>query len=493
MDIEPQLGDIDLSTVKARSVSGIVTLISRSFIQRLIGTIGFFLLSVFLGRPDIGLFIAVNDLVSILGYFSDIGLAASLVQKRDRVSINDLRTTFTLQQTLVIILILLAIIFSNPIISYYHVEGPGTLLYFSLLLAFFLSSLKTIPSVILERQLRFEVLALVEVIESVIFYTVAVIMASKGMGVTAYAVAVLLRGVVGTVVLYKLGSWPLGIAFSKDSFKSLLSFGLPYQLNSLMAVIKDRFVNIVLWRLVGADGIGIIGWAQNWSQLPLRFVMDNVTKVTFPAFSRLQDHPVELKIAIEKTLFFISLLSFPIFSTLAVFTPVVVKLIPRYEKWEVALFPLALFCFNSALASISTPLTNTFNALGKVKINTALMVMWTVLTWTITPFLAMRYGYMGIAYATAIIALSSIIPIVIAKKIIGFSLYKSFSKPLLASIPMIIIGIFLSKTLSINVLNLVIMVTSAGMVYVFVVIALVGQELFIDIQKLMKARRLNKK
>lgn len=488
MDIEPQLNDIDLSTVKARSVSGVITLISRSFIQRLIGTVGFFLLSVFLGRPEIGLFIAVNDLVSILGYFSDIGLAASLVQKRGQVSVSDLRTTFTLQQILVGGLILIVLIFSPHILSFYHIQGSGLLLFYSLVFAFFLSSLKTIPSVILERQLRFETLAFIEVVESLVFYTLAVVLASRGMGVTAYAVAVFARGAVGTALLYRRAPWPIGLSISKSSLISLLSFGLPYQLNSLMAVIKDRFVNIVLWKIIGADGVGIIGWSQNWSQLPLRFVMDNVTKVTFPAFSRMQDHPEELKRGIEKTLFFISFLSFPLFACMAVFTPVIVKLIPRYEKWEVALLPLVLYCFNSAWAAISTPLTNTLNALGKVKINSYLMIMWTVLTWGLTPLLAIKFGYIGVAYATAIIAISSIVPILIVKKLVGFSLAKSFAKPTLAVTALMLIGLLLVRVLPVTIPNAAIMIVVALAVYILVIFALVGQELISDIQKLLTTR-----
>src|SRR3989344_3375774 len=328
MDAEVTLGDVDLATVKARSLTGVVTLISRSFILQLVATGGFFLLSIYLGRPEIGLFIAVNDLVSILGYFSDIGLAASLIQKRDKVTLTDLRTTFTLQQSLVLILLILTLTLTPFLFNYYHISNSGEFLFYSLLVAFFLASLKTIPSVVLERQLRFEILASVEVIETIIFYAVAVVLAWQGRGVASYAWAVILRGLIGTSLIYYLAPWKIGLGFSKQSLKTLLSFGLPYQINSLMAVVKDRFVNIVLWKIIGADGVGIIGWAQTWSQKPLRFIMDNVTKVTFPALAGL-----------------------------AATAPVLISLIPRYSKWETALVPLAIFCFSSALAAISTPLT----------------------------------------------------------------------------------------------------------------------------------------
>jgi len=475
MDAEVTLGDVDLTTVKTRSLTGVVTLISRSFILQIIATGGFFLLSVFLGRPEIGLFIAVNDLVSILGYFSDIGLAASLIQKKDKVTLSDLRTTFTFQQILVLLLLLFTITISPWLFNYYQITNGGTWLFYSLLIAFFLASLKTIPSVVLERQLRFEILASVEVIETLVFYTIAVILAWQGRGVASYAWAVLFRGIIGTGLIYYLAPWKIGLELSKTSLKTLLSFGLPYQINSLMAVVKDRFLNIFLWKIIGADGVGIIGWAQTWSQKPLRFIMDNVTKVTFPAYSRLQHDPQELKKAIEKTLFFISLITFPIVALLATLAPLAVKIIPRYSKWETALIPLALYCFNSALAAISTPLTSTLNAIGKVKINTYLMVMWTALAWILTPVLAIKFGYLGVAYATAIIALSSGIPVIIVHRLTHFSISNSFAKPALATLVMLMPSLFITDIF----FNLIVSL----LLFTITIYFLVGNQLLVDVRR----------
>jgi O-antigen/teichoic acid export membrane protein len=314
-------------------------------------------------------------------------------------------------------------------------------------------------------------------------------LAQAGGGVASYVWAVLLRGIVGTGLIYLLAPWPAGLGFSKSSFMSLMSFGLPYQLNSLLAVVKDRFVNIILWKIIGVDGVGIIGWAQNWSQLPLRFVMDNVTKVTFPSFSRLQDNNTELKKAIEKTLFFITFLTFPLVAGMAIIAPVFVRNIPGYTKWEIALIPLALYCFNSALAAISTPLTNTLNAIGKVKINTYLMIMWTALTWIFTPYLALRLGFMGVAYATGFIALFSFVPVFIVRHYTGFSLSSSILKPAIATLVMLPLSYFLSLTLSPTLPNLIVNIIASGMVYLLVCLLLVGQELVTDGQKIAHAFR----
>jgi O-antigen/teichoic acid export membrane protein len=289
-------------------------------------------------------------------------------------------------------------------------------------------------------------------------------------------------------MIYLLSPWNIGLAFSKTSLKSLLGFGLPYQFNSLLAVVKDRFVNIILWKIIGADGVGIIGWAQTWAQKPLRFLMDNVTRVTFPSFSRLQDHPDELKKGIERTLFFITLVTFPTLAGIALIAPEFVSIIPRYSKWEEGLAPLTMFCFAAAWACVSTPLTNTLNALGKVKINSYLMLMWTVLTWVLTPWLADRLGFIGVAYAAVIISFSSIVPIYYVKKLTGFSLVESVVKPLTATLAMIIAVLLISGVFN-GIFGIVLEIVTGVVVFSGCIYLMVGKSLISDSQRLLYAFR----
>ena len=180
MDAEVTLGDVDLATVKARSLTGVVTLISRSFLIQIISTVGLAILWGYLGPAEFGLFVVINELVAILSYFSDIGLAASLIQKKDEITLSDLRTTFTIQQVLVSLLIVVTLILSPRLISYYDLSPHGVLLLYSLLAGFFLASLKSIPSIVLERRLRFEILAGVEIVETLVFYGSLIFLAVKG-------------------------------------------------------------------------------------------------------------------------------------------------------------------------------------------------------------------------------------------------------------------------------------------------------------------------
>ena len=481
--------EIDLPTVKDRAVKGVVALTGRTFLLQIVSFFGFFLLTVFLGTAEIGLFFAISELVAILGYFSDIGLAAALIQKKEKPDIKDIRSTFTIQQGLVLTLVALVFLLTPFLRSFYEISQPGVFLLWALTLSFFLASLKTIPSVLLERKLRFDLLVVVEIIEALLFYGIAVLLAWKGFGVVSYAWAVLARGLAGVILIYLLSPWQIGFAFEKQSLKHLLKFGVPYQANTFLAVVKDRLMNVFLWKIIGAQGVGILGWAQKWAQMPLRFIMDSVMKVTFPAYARMQEDKEELKKAIEKTLYFVSLLTFPMLVGIALLAKPLVQIIPRYQKWEVALVALTFYILNSAWASVTTPLTNALAAVGRIKIVFKLMIMWTALTWLIYPVLAIKYGYNGVALGAALVAFSSVVAIYLAQKYLHFSFWAGIKKPLIATIIMGVIVWVLREFLPGNLIGLVSLIISGGLTYFGCLWLFVGQELIVDSKRFIRALR----
>jgi len=107
-------------------------------------------------------------------YFSDVGLAGALIQKKGKLEANEIETTFTIQQLLIISLILLGFIFYKPISAFYKLDSVAINLYFALLISFFISSLKTIPSVLSERKLQFEKVVITQIVETLFFNVISI-------------------------------------------------------------------------------------------------------------------------------------------------------------------------------------------------------------------------------------------------------------------------------------------------------------------------------
>lgn len=481
VDIEPE---IDIGQIKERSLTGILSLVSRSFLVQIISFVSTFLLTVFLEPKVFGVFFLVSALVNFFAYFSDIGLAAALIQKKEKLTDEELKTTFIVQQVLVLILLALIIVISPLVSKWYGLSKEALFLIYALGISLFFSSLKTIPSVLLERNLKFDLLVIPQIVETLVFNIVAVILAWKGFGITSFTVAVLARGIIGLMIIYFIQPWRIGLAYSPESLFRLLKFGIPYQANTVIAVLKDDLMTVFLGRIIGTTGLGYLGWAKRWAEQPLRFFMDNVSKVAFPAFSRIQDDKERLKLSVEKSLFFLCFLTFPILVGFSVLASDLVKIIPRYLKWQPAILALYLYCFNSAWATISTPMTNLLNAIGKIKTTFKLMVMWLVLTWLLMPIMGIKFGYNGVAIATAIISLSSSVAIYLAEREINFNLVDPVLKPLFASALMGVSLYFFELSLPSLAVSTLIRICIGGLSYLLFSYLLIGDSLKTDILRI---------
>jgi len=103
------------------------------------------------------------------------------------------------------------------------------------------------------------------------------------------------------------------------------------------------------------------------------------------------------------------------------------------------------------------------------------MVMWTALAWILTPVLAIKFGYLGVAYATAIIALSSGIPVIIVHRLTHFSISNSFAKPALATLVMLMPSLFITDIF----FNLIVSL----LLFTITIYFLVGNQLLVDVRR----------
>ena len=380
--------------------------------------------------------------MNLFTFLSDIGLAASLIQKKTEPSVTDLRTTFTVQMGLSILIFSLSLALTPLWQSAYGFNGPALWLLYVVGFSFVMISLKTIPSVLLLRKLRYDLLSVPSVVENLVFYTVLCLCAWQGLGVASFIFAIVSRDLSGVILMACIQRWPIGITFSWESFKGMVNFGAKFQLNDLIARVKDDlFTLVVMGTFLSTADIGLVSWSKKMASMPQQFTVNNIIAITFATYSRLQHRPDLLRKAVEKTLYFVALVTFPMLAGLSIFMIPLVTLIPEYQKWQPALLGVSLFAINYAWAAISTPLTNTLNAIGKVNKTLALMIMWTGLTWTVTPLAIIWYGFNGVAIASAVISFSSIVTIMMTKSAIPFDFWKNIWRQLVATGAMIVIGV----------------------------------------------------
>lgn len=476
--------DFDLQIVAKKSIQGMFALVSRSFLVQILTIVSNFVLTIYLDPSMFGIFFVVSAINVFLAYFQDIGLAALIIQKKSEPTLKELRTTFTIQQILVLAIVIPTFLLSSQIASFFNLSQDGLYVLYAYLISFILSSLKTIPTALLERKLDFHKLVIPQIAESLVYSISLIYFSIKGYGVSTFTYAILLRSIIGLPLIYIVQPWNVGFALSKHLIKELVSKGSPFQGNSILALVKDDLLNLYVASALPLNQVGYIGFAQKWAFMPLRLVMDNVIKVTFPSYSRLQHDSKALRTVVEKSLYLISFFIFPIVAAFITLSPKLIELIPGYAKWEPALISLAFFSLNALFASITVPLTNLLNAIGKVKITLAYMVFWTLLSWILTVFFIQMFGFNGVAAASFVVAASVLLILYQVKREIEFSFVRPIWKQFIAAVIMGVSIFSLQEYVS-NWYILVLQVIFAGLVYIGILL-LISKEEIVKVTKYVK-------
>lgn len=481
-------GLLSIEQIKSRVFTSFVTLALRSLVLLLISSVvSYVFLTRYLPPEIVGIFYIANNVVIFLSYFSDIGLGAALIQKSGEVTHDDIKTTFTIQELLVISISLLLIVTAPLIVQFYNLPESTVWLVRSLGIAFFLSSLKVIPAVMLERHLRFGPLVTTEVVETLTYNSLLVLLVLQGWTIEAFTVAVLGRSIVGVVIIYLLAPVKLGIGIVRSSAKELFRFGVPFQLNSLLALGKDRLVPLTVAKIIGPTGVGYATWAEGLSLAPLS-IMSLIIRITFPAFARLQHDKAKLAVAVEKSLFVTAVIVYPLLFGIGAVLPSLVTYIINH-RWIDAVPSYYLFAFAAGFSVISTTFTNTLNSTGHIKTTLKLMIMWTSLTWLLTPTLSWFYGFVGVAVAAFVISFTSIITIIIIKRHLQLSVLRAVSWPLICSLLMAGIVYLICLNWVRDWFSLSITIGIGGLVYISSLGVVAGRRIIADIRVLRVATK----
>lgn len=469
------MGELNVQTISKRAIKGAFSLTLRRVALQ---AISFLTINIILARilpvSTLGIFNIGAAIIAFFSFFSDIGLAAAIIQKKE-ITREDLKTTFSIQQLLVIFITVVVFIFAPFFANFYELGEGGTWLIRALALAFLLTSFKVIPSVLLERDLRFNPLVTVEILETLVFNILLIILSKMGFGLAAFSVAAMARSFSGVILIYLIAPWKIGIGIFRGSAKSLLAFGVPFQLNAILALLKDRLVPLIVARIIGTAGMGYVTWAQNLAFLPLE-VMNIIIRVTFPTLSRLQDEKLGLKIALEKSLFATCVFLYPILFGMLALAPSVVQHVVS-PKWQPALPAFYLFSLATFWATLSTTFTNTLNAIGQIKITLKLMIFWTILTWILTPILTFYFGFIGVAISSAIISMTSILTIILVKRFVAVAIWNNIWQPLVSSVLMCVLVFYLSKVLVSNIWTLLLVIFLGAIIYASLLFAVARKKI----------------
>lgn len=484
--------DNEIKSIKSRSFLSVSSLLLQSSYSAVLGFFAFFILTLKSGVYLLGIYNTVLAMMSFFNYITNLGIAAAIVQKK-QVEEEDLNTAFFIQLMLSVIAVVIGFMLTNSLFKFYKDLPPQAIyLYWAILISFFLLSFKTIPSVLLEKKIEIYKVVLVQAVENTVFYLCVIIFSLLDFDIISLIIAVLLRSLVGTIMIYLLNPWSPKFEVSLQSAKSLLKYGIPFQGNSFIALVKDDLLIMYLGGVIGFKNLGYVTFAKKYAEFSIRLIIDNINRVAFPLFSKFQKDVQMLKKSLERVLFYESLLTFPVIIGAMFIFNSLLKIVPGYyAKWSNSLFSFYFFSLSAFFVSMTTPFVNLFNAIGKIKISLYFMILWTALTWILIPPSVKFFGYNSISVNFFIMSLTSIIVFFVAKRYVNFS-SSSIKIPLIATLTMTLYLLFIKILFNFYyqniILNLILSIIGAALIYFLMIVKTKGKSVYLELIDLFKVK-----
>lgn len=355
---------------------------------------GTIVLARMLDPQEFGVFAVLQFALTFFQLFGDAGLGGALIQRQEPPSELALATVFTFQSILAVAITAILWLAAPALPLVWHglpADAPWLLRAMSL--GFLLTTARVIPSLLLERELRFGVVAVAEIAQVVAFYAAAIACATGGLRAWTWPAAVIAQAVTGAGILCAARPWRPRFALDRASLGQLLRFGVPFQLKNLVGFANGAVTPLYAGAALGPGAVGLIGWGQQLAYLPLK-VVEIVARVAFPLFSRMQYDRDRLARVLERAL---QLCASGVFFTTALFVAAgpTITVVVYSEKWLGGLLPLYAFSTVLLVGFVSPVVGAVLDALGRPGIIARLALGWTALNWVVVPLATWRWGFQG--------------------------------------------------------------------------------------------------
>jgi len=242
---------------------------------------------------DFGLIGMVAAFTGFVGLFRDAGLSMATVQ-RESVSNEQLSTLFWINVTVGGFLALVTAASAPFLVKFYH---EPRLLWITLAMAatFIFSGAAVQHQALLQRQMRFVVLAGIEIASLLLSVVVALLMAWRGYGYWALVGMTLGAPIASAFMVVLAARWQPGWPRRNSGVRSMLHFGGTVTLNNIIVYLAYNGEKVLLGRFWGADVLGIYGRAYQLVTLPTTQLNSAIGRVAFPVLSRIQNDPQKLR------------------------------------------------------------------------------------------------------------------------------------------------------------------------------------------------------
>lgn len=328
----------------AAAVKVLLTLVVQAALARL------------LGPHEFGLFALGVLIMGVAGYFADVGLATSLVQKQV-VHDADIRFVLTLNLLTAVSVAILVVALAEPLAQAFG-KPEVKQIFQGLAPVFVLNAVASVSTSLLRRQLDYRSIQLANLVGYALGFGVVGIAAAALLGsVDALVAAYLCQAAVTLLLLYGKTRHPLALSLRADDRSALMGFGANILTTNLVNWAVGSLDRLLVGRLFSAAMLGHYSAAYNLIYAPVGALYSNLQSTVFSSMARMQGDLPRLQKTYLALLQAVSVIFMPIFVGLYSFSSTLVLVVYGAQWGEAALLagPFSLMAPFLLVWACSTP------------------------------------------------------------------------------------------------------------------------------------------
>jgi O-antigen/teichoic acid export membrane protein len=316
-----------------------------------------------LSPSDFGLFGIALLALSALQRFSRLGFDTALIQRKEADVNSYLDTVFTLQILRGVVIAGVAYL-AAPVVAGFFGEPRATLLLRVLALSTLFRVVYNPGTVYFEKELEFHKQFVFSLSSTVTRVVVSIGYALVDPTVWALAAGMLAGNGVKMLVSYAIHDYRPWPRFDRDRAAELVGYGKWIFGSSVVSFLYSEGDDILVGRLLGSGALGAYQLAYRLSNAPATEVAHTISRVTMPAYSKVQDDTATLREGFHRVLRLSSLVSIPIGVGIAVVAPAFVPTVLG-DGWETMIAPMQVLALFGVLRSIRTCTSPLLRAVGR--------------------------------------------------------------------------------------------------------------------------------
>ncbi len=395
-----------MSALKNKALRGGILTLSARISGQMVRLISIVILARLLKPEDFGLFAMIATITGFLMLFSDLGLSHATIQ-RAQIDHRQISNLFWVNSGVGLLAAVLTILIA-PAIAWFY--GEGRLLWPAITLSagFIFAGLTVQHQALLQRQLRFSVLAIVNITGCILGVITAVVSALLGAKIWALVLMPLSDGVFRMAAIWFFCPWRPGRPCRRSKVGGMLRFGGNLTGFNVVNYFSRHMDHVLIGWYWGAATLGLYNRAYALLLLPIRQISMPLSTVAIPTLSRLQNDPERYRRYYLKAVSLIARFTIPVIIFLIVMSGEVIQLVLG-EKWAGAGRIFGVL----GISALIQPVLNTTGWLFVSSGRTDRMFRWGIVSsiCIILSFvIGLPYGVVGIAWAYTVCILLLAIP-----------------------------------------------------------------------------------